>query len=445
MKPNTVLRIPDTVRSGWLREQQSRYALRWLEWTAKKNDIRISTAANNVLEKRLLPNGVRVDGFCRETNTVYEVNGCFFHGCIRCYNLMQNCAHPFYPGSGITFGDLRERQRRKEAELKAAGYTVVSMWCCEIEAELKCDKEMREWFNRNIGELDPDPIYSAREGYFGGRTETNVLHCSLSNREIESGYRIKYYDICSLYPYVMSSGLNYPVGGLQIIPRAEINQETFSVDDYCGLIKCRVIPPEASRNRSTFPYLPFKHPDSGHLMFAYCFTCAKEGRHSWRREGSELENEFASSLALDDDDDDEERFVCQHSETQRSWVGTYTTVDLKEALSEGYRYSEIREIWNFSETSDDLFHDFIEYFAKEKYIHSKYESEAARRDFFRQLETEQGIAVSEDELMIEPDPARRTMAKLSSNSLYGKNNNGAVIRGFCYVLKLRPRRRFFVL
>ena len=38
-------------------------------------------------EKMILADGhkYRVDGYCESTNTVYEYNGCFFHGCKECY------------------------------------------------------------------------------------------------------------------------------------------------------------------------------------------------------------------------------------------------------------------------------------------------------------------------------------------------------------------------
>ncbi|OAJ41901.1 hypothetical protein BDEG_25431 [Batrachochytrium dendrobatidis JEL423] len=67
------------------------------------------------------------DGYDGETNTVYEFNGCFFHGCRKCY-------HPddVNPLTGDKMNVLYEKTMRKEAKLKQMGYDVKSVWGCEF-------------------------------------------------------------------------------------------------------------------------------------------------------------------------------------------------------------------------------------------------------------------------------------------------------------------------
>jgi hypothetical protein len=51
----------------------------WLEWEAKNTGQHIRHQGNDkekMIGRRRLP----VDGFCKETNTVYELQGCLWHG-----------------------------------------------------------------------------------------------------------------------------------------------------------------------------------------------------------------------------------------------------------------------------------------------------------------------------------------------------------------------------
>ncbi|EGF77072.1 hypothetical protein BATDEDRAFT_92045 [Batrachochytrium dendrobatidis JAM81] len=64
-----------------------------------------------------------VDGFDKESTTVYEFNGCFFHGCIKCYK--QDDINPL---TGDTMNILYEKIAKKEAALKQMGYKIKSIW-----------------------------------------------------------------------------------------------------------------------------------------------------------------------------------------------------------------------------------------------------------------------------------------------------------------------------
>lgn len=67
--------------------------------------------------------GAKVDGFNKETNTVYQYHGCFWHGCLDCYHedTINNINHE-------TMGDLREKTRRRSKQIKDAGYNLIEMW-----------------------------------------------------------------------------------------------------------------------------------------------------------------------------------------------------------------------------------------------------------------------------------------------------------------------------
>ena len=64
-------------RARQLKQKQSHEALQWLSYTAEKEDICIQHVRNGG-EKRI--GKYSLDGYCQETNTAYEYQGCYWHG-----------------------------------------------------------------------------------------------------------------------------------------------------------------------------------------------------------------------------------------------------------------------------------------------------------------------------------------------------------------------------
>ena len=60
-----------------LKRKQSHEALQWLSYTAEKEDIHIQHGRNGG-EKRV--GNYYLDGYCEETHTAYEYQGCYWHG-----------------------------------------------------------------------------------------------------------------------------------------------------------------------------------------------------------------------------------------------------------------------------------------------------------------------------------------------------------------------------
>ena len=60
-----------------LKRKQSHEALQWLSYTAEKEEIHIQHARNGG-EKRV--GNYYLDGYCEETHTAYEYQGCYWHG-----------------------------------------------------------------------------------------------------------------------------------------------------------------------------------------------------------------------------------------------------------------------------------------------------------------------------------------------------------------------------
>lgn len=152
-----------------------------------------------------------------------------------------------------------------------------------------------------------------------------------------------------------------------------------------GLIKCKVLPPQNL-------YLPVlcakvKMAKAEKLVFALCRKCA-ESRHS----------------------------CCNHSEKDRTFISTWTTEEIKVAISKGYHIQEIYEVWHF-ESSNDIFTRYIKEFMKiklETSPHSYPSNEEYAEDVFKR----QGFKLDLEK--IKPNPVKRTIAKLCVNSLSGK-------------------------
>lgn len=91
---------------------------------------------------------------------------------------------------------LAEGVNRKLAFYKENRWDVTFIYECELNAQLKASPEMQVFFV-NRKKLVRRPI-DVRDAYYGGRVETiKFLH------EGEFGEKIMYYDINSLYPYIL--------------------------------------------------------------------------------------------------------------------------------------------------------------------------------------------------------------------------------------------------
>ena len=82
----------------------------------------------NAGEYRVPGTTFTIDGFHRETNTVYEFHGCFWHGCPKCYSVRDEThlclCHR-------TMQDVYNKTQQKMRQLLNKGYNVFHMWECE--------------------------------------------------------------------------------------------------------------------------------------------------------------------------------------------------------------------------------------------------------------------------------------------------------------------------
>ena len=214
--------------------------------------------------------------------------------------------------------------------------------------------------------------------------------------------------MCSEYPWACKYG-RFPIGHPEIFTNDKIKISTPFPNPtngrqlpYFGLVKCRVLPPKDLLD----PVLPsrFKINSAEKLLFTLCHQCAVE------------QNKEPGS--------------CQHTEQERSFVGTWVTPELQEAIDNGYRILEMIEVWDFDRSmqfdsgdpDSGLFTADINYWLKKKVESSGWpegvttdeQKDAYIEDYYQK----EGIRLDKDK--IKYNSGRRLIAKLFLNTLWGK-------------------------
>ena len=109
-------------------------AVEWMTCYASDFGVSVWHRFNNTTEYTVL--GVGVDGFVASTNTVLQLHGCYFHGCKdpECpllYKMQPNgkrATHNVYNKN--SFATLYQNTLRRDAEIRTAGYTLITMSEC---------------------------------------------------------------------------------------------------------------------------------------------------------------------------------------------------------------------------------------------------------------------------------------------------------------------------
>jgi G:T-mismatch repair DNA endonuclease (very short patch repair protein) len=115
-----------------------RMAIEWLEWEAQQKGQHIRHHGKDkekVIGRRRLP----VDGFCKDTNTVYEFKGCYWHG----HDCHLNQDKPATDEEGQTMEQRYQRTQEKMQYIQDNGYAVKQMWECDWELLKKEDPAVK--------------------------------------------------------------------------------------------------------------------------------------------------------------------------------------------------------------------------------------------------------------------------------------------------------------
>lgn len=324
------------------------------------------------------------------SNTIYEFNGCFWHGCPHCYR-QRTETHPKLLDR--TFEDVFLVQQNKHRLLRERGFRVVSIWECQWNEQKKNDANVRAFLEEY---RIPEPL-NARDAFYGGRTNAYHLYY-----EAQEGEEIHYYDFKLLYPYINKYG-RYPIGHPTLISQPSVEETTHKIlsrdpeDWYFGLVRCTILPPPNLYH----PVLPYKY--SKKLMFPLCAACVHQ-----------YIDEPPLEKVLDD---------CDHSEDERALHGTWCTPEIAKALEKGYILMSVDQVYHFEKAQDRLFGDYIDTWLKLKEKANGYpeegcemeEQQAAHRQRWKDRE---GIELDPDHM--EYNAGKRSTSKQMLNSMWGK-------------------------
>ena len=115
----------------FIREYPSQISFAALQWLAHLEETKGITIqhARRGGEKRIGDKNIPVDGFCKETNIIYQMHGCYWHGCIKCFPEDRDVKV-----EGKWSYDKKYKKTQETTEyLKSFGYEVVEKWECEFK------------------------------------------------------------------------------------------------------------------------------------------------------------------------------------------------------------------------------------------------------------------------------------------------------------------------
>ena len=146
----------------------------WLDFVAETGNINIQHKLNSGCEKQIGP--YKVDGFCSETNTVYEYNGCWYHFCGDCQR-----ASSVQRVQKLQMS-RRERTVARRRYFERGGYCVVEMKKCHYKSHIEPqtihirNRYLPAFYSLNPGKVTEREIVEAvlSERLFG------MIECDIS-------------------------------------------------------------------------------------------------------------------------------------------------------------------------------------------------------------------------------------------------------------------------
>ena len=373
LRPETIALLPP--QGFQPKKAYSVKALQWLHYESVKRNCHIQHAVNGGEVKI---GGHFVDGWCEETQTVFQYFGCMWHGC-RCMGQTKNKINQ-KSMSTLYQNTMKELQKLSQIP----NITVVHIWEHEFDKKLADKKSDAKGI---VATAKIAPPLNPRAAFFGGRCNALKLYAEAKGTE-----KIKYRDFVSLYPTI-NKKCRYPVGFPTII---HDNFEP-TIENYFGLIHCDVLPP----TDLYLPVLPSK-PPSGKLTFALCRTCAQN----------------------------EQQTPCEHDNDERIFRGVWVSEELKKAVEMRYQIIQIHEVWHFEESTQydpetqegGLFAEYINTFLKLKQEASGWPegvvTDEQKDQYIRDYFENEGIQLDKEN--IKHNPGLRTVSKLCLNTLWGK-------------------------
>jgi hypothetical protein len=191
----------------------------------------------------------------------------------------------------------------------------------------------------------------------------------------------------------------YPIG----IPKVHIINEDLANPWTCpehnnfplALLKVFVVPPR----EIDVAVLPMKIEGNERLLFPLCATCALDFP-----DGSIDEN-----------------YSCPHDDLMRGWVSTCTSIELNEALRNGYRVTKVIRVLEYTQSDEMLFRSYMKEFLCEKFHSSGFDENIrgnweAEENFIKECMEKFEIEIDREKM--KHNIGKRTLIKLCLNNLW---------------------------
>ena len=113
---------------------------------------------------------------------------------------------------------------------------------------------------------------------------------------------------------------------------------------------------------------------------------------------------------------------CTHTELERSWVDTYTSIDMYTAIRLGYDVLEYFELWHYQQGGCKFFKEFILNIVRRKIDCSRFPPTCCTREekqhYVEELRNQSSVNTLVEN--IKNDLAGRYLNKIMANSVWGK-------------------------
>ena len=120
-------------------------AIEWLEWVAHQDRIHIRRQLNNT-GKRIGDRKLLVDGFNVESQTVYQFQGCYWHG----HDCALNRGKDVNEKRNKPMTELLEETRANTEHIRSKYYRVVEMWECEWRRMKRTSRELQRFIATEV-------------------------------------------------------------------------------------------------------------------------------------------------------------------------------------------------------------------------------------------------------------------------------------------------------
>ena len=172
--------------TGFKPERETKYIamFNWLDWIAKTENKYVKHKLNSNAEKRIGP--YLVDGYCAETNTIFDFLGCYFHSCPKCTKVSDNA-------------EINKKNKAKyEATIsrleyiESLNYNVKTIWECEYRKLVKLNTDLQD-----IENISLPKFYQNNKG----SVTINQILDAVLNDEVFAAIEVDIITPNSLYDY----------------------------------------------------------------------------------------------------------------------------------------------------------------------------------------------------------------------------------------------------